>query len=208
MARRDAVRIATAARKHAKDSVERMERHLARGNLAGAQREARFLNALDRQARIEASRVTGNRVRIPRSSTGTRALAAVRAGDRMAKSIVLADMSFDIMEPARVGIGGTWVWTANHNACSACLLEHGRTFPPEAIFTPMHRSCHCLPDTPGLARQLTNSEIGNLLVGRGGRDAKLGNLLLNGDLDPGDMRIRVPGGYAQRHKDLPKTNSD
>lgn len=207
MARRDAVRVATAARKHARLSMDRMERHLARGNLAGAEREARFLNALDRNARIQASRVTGNRVRMPRASTGSRALSAVKAGDRMARSVVLADLSFDIMEPARLPLDGRWVWTANENACAACLLEHGREFPSEAIFTPMHRSCHCLPDTPGFARELTNSEVGNLLVKRGGRDAKLGNLLLDGAVARDNLRVRVPGGYAQRHKNLPE-NSD
>lgn len=204
MARRDAVKIATAARNNARLSIDRMKGYVERGNLAGAKREAQFLNALDRNARIQASRVTGNRVRIPASTTGTRALSAVTAGDRMALSIVLADLSYDIMEPARTPVGGYWVWTAHTSACIACLDEHGTIYSSDYTFYPMHHSCHCFPDTIGLARELTDSEIGGLLIQRGGRDARLGELLMAGSLSLSSLVVSIPGGgRGPRRKNLP-----
>lgn len=199
----EVVRVTSVARNHARGSLDRLERHIAKGSVKGVAQEVKFLNALDRNARLQASRAAG--VSVPRinKGLGERALAAYTGGTgnpRYIRSSVLADFSEDVMAPARVQDGGIWVWTANESACAACLMEHGRQFPAAAFFSPMHKSCMCLPDTPGLATPLTDAQLANQLNKRGGRDARLANQFLNGEIPRSGLRNRLPNGdWVQRN---------
>lgn len=196
----NAVRVTSIAREHARTALDRLINHLRSGNVKGVRREVSFLNALERQT----IRLSGGVA--PRVGLGTRALKAVSGPrSRYARASMLATFTDNSMVASRNvvvrQIRNRWIWTANQTACAACLLEHGTRH--SGIMSPLHPSCLCIPDRPGLARELTTREIGQLMVRRGGRDARFGQLVLDGELARDELLIEFGGIKVQRNRGLP-----
>ncbi len=196
----DAVRVTSIAREHARSALDRMLRHLRSGNVKGVRREVSFLNALERQT----IRISGGVA--PRVGLGARALKAISGPrSRYARASMLATFTDNSMVASRNvtvrRISNRWIWTANQTACAACLLEHGTLHT--GIMSPMHPSCLCIPDRPGRARELTTQEIGRLMVRRGGRDGRFGQLVLDGELARDELILDFGGISVQRNRGLP-----
>jgi hypothetical protein len=64
-----------------------------------------------------------------------------------------------------------------------------------------------MPDQRGLARPLDKLEIADLLIDRGGRDARLGRLIYDGILGPDDLAQRVGKWTVQPNRELPLTGA-
>lgn len=163
MAAQDAVLVAAVARQNVRDSLARMEYHLARGarGTLGVEREVLFLDGLSR----EATRLGGNtQVGFKTKATqglGARAKAALSSGSGAtigrAKSSLLATFSDETMFGARSWTyagGQQWVWQANASACAACLANHGSRFFGSMF--PEHPSCLCFPVPPDQAGHITS----------------------------------------------------
>ncbi len=167
MAASDAVRSTAIARREVRNSLERMEFHLARGakGTRGVTREVKFLDALHRQNAIQGANAVGQSVAInPRRSFGQEALDALKGGDgrkiSAAKSSVLADFSADgLAAPRSISERfPQWKWQANGSACPTCLSKHGNIYT--GIFIPTHPSCLCIAASPVAdIRPLTESEL-------------------------------------------------
>jgi len=161
------------ARSEVRNSLERLEYHLARGKrgVKGVRREKAYLDALHRQTVRMSGRATGRAygVRSSVRSFGTKAAEALATGDTRTigrvKSSILADFSSDGLQPARDWAAlsaDRWMWVANASACPTCLSKHGRPF--SGPFIPSHPSCLCIPQTPAEAnasavRPLSSSDI-------------------------------------------------
>lgn len=205
----EAVKVAAQARKHARASLDRMIYHLGRNNPRGWRREQAFLNALERAALRQTQRAAGVASQVI-PNIGGRAVAQLTGGRAsIARASMLASFSESIMAPARDvkarRLEAGWVWTANQSACSACLGLHGHEH--SGVFIPLHPSCLCMPDQRGLARPLDKLEIADLLIDRGGRDARLGRLIYDGILGPDDLAQRVGKWTVQPNRELPLTGA-
>ena len=167
MAASDAVRSTAIARREVRNSLERMEFHLARGakGTRGVTREVKFLDALHRQNAVQGARAVGQSVAInPRRSFGQEALDALKGGNgrqiSAAKSSVLADFSADgLAAPRSISERfPQWKWQANGSACPTCLSKHGNIYT--GVFIPTHPSCLCIAASPAAdIRPLSEGEL-------------------------------------------------
>lgn len=150
-----AVFTAAVARDEVRNSLNRLEYHLARGarGKLGVDREVGYLNALGRQSARLGNATAGGINVGAKAGLGEKAKQAMiaqgqgsSASSGRLKSSLLANYSEDTMSGAREWTydgNQTWVWTANASACPACLANHGQTFT--GPFVPMHPSCLCFP---------------------------------------------------------------
>lgn len=191
--------------------------------------EAEILSALDEQRNLEelerlgalaeqaADRLTLSEIKriqgdIKRARELARARRDFKMGDRAirriaaegvsAKAPLMGEFTESSMELARRAHPQVWVWTANASACAVCLSLHGSR--REGNFNPPHPNCLCIAEAPGQSRPLTDDEIADQMIKRGGRDAELGRALKGGQIDRGQLRVRREGIIKQRNFDIPE----
>lgn len=143
--------------------------------------------------------------RLRREKFGDRAIRRIAREGVSAKAPLMGEFTESSMGLARSAHPRVWVWTANASACAVCLSLHGSR--REGPFNPPHPNCLCIPEAPGgPSRPLTDDEIGDQMIKRGGRDAKLGRALKDGQISRGQLRIRREGIIKQRNFDIPDTS--
>lgn len=136
---------------------------------------------------------------------GDKAVRRIAREGVSAKAPLMAEFSGDSMESVREARAQAWVWTANNSACAVCLSLHGSR--REGPFNPPHPGCLCFPERPGISRPLTDDEIADQMIRRGGRDADLGRALKSGDLARSDLSVRSSTGIIkQRNRNIPKVD--
>jgi hypothetical protein len=135
---------------------------------------------------------------------GDQAVSRIIANGVSAKAPLMAQFTEDSMGIARQAHADSWVWTANQSACAVCLVLHGSL--RQGDFNPPHPGCLCIAEEPGLSRRLTNEEIANQLIGRGGRDARLGRALLDGSISRNQLSVRRNGIIKQRNFNIPNVS--
>lgn len=133
---------------------------------------------------------------------GDKAVRRIAREGVSAKAPLMAEFSEGSMQSVREARANTWIWTANNSACAVCLSLHGsrRT----GNFNPPHPGCLCLPERPGISRPLTDDEIADQMIRRGGRDADLGRALKSGAISRDGLAVRNKGIIKQRNRNVPK----
>lgn len=139
--------------------------------------------------------------RLRRQKLGDRAVRRIAKEGVSAKAPLMGEFTESSMELARRAHPQVWVWTANASACAVCLSLHGSR--REGAFNPPHPNCLCIAEAPGISRPLTDEEIGDQMIKRGGRDAKLGRALKDGKIARSQLSIRREGIIKQRNFNIP-----
>lgn len=216
--------------------VERARRFLnaigfnVRAKITGAV-EAEVLTALEQQENIEdveqlealaaeaADRLTLSDIkklqgdikkfkdlrRLRRQKLGDRAVRRIAREGVSAKAPLMGEFTEQSMELPRRAHPRVWVWTANASACAVCLSLHGSR--REGAFNPPHPNCLCIAEAPGISRPLTDDEIADQMIKRGGRDARLGQALKEGLISKNQLSIRREGIIKQRNVNIPKVET-
>lgn len=162
-----------------------------------------FLVVLEetQELRDRIDKVRALRRRLRQTKLGDQAVRNLARDRRFGKARTVAEYTEQSMEFARDTHTDTWTWTANESACAACLSLHGSQ--RRGNFSPLHPNCLCIPEVDGPSRKLTDDEIADQMIQRGGRDAKLGRALKSGEISRDQIGIRRRGITKQRNFNIP-----